>query len=191
MSSRIQLNTVDAVFGYVRQNCIHSVPKAITRICVLYFKECTKILWRGKRLRNLLSSQCNEVFQERIKITPDITITIWIAPNGINNKVNKREGQFCVGIVLKSCSIAKSVDYFDDNTIDMEVIIHSFKIKYKDNGEILCYPSLNAYQLKRVTEFKWNVDKTMIDKFKNWPNDIAKYGSPVIDNSSVVCKPNG
>ena len=59
----------------------------------------------------------------------------------------------------------------------------------KNNDKICYYPSLSAYQLKRVSIFEWNGDKNMIDQSKKWPNRTTING-PIMDNLFVVCYPN-
>ena len=122
---------------------------------------------------------------DKIKLTPDVTITVAIAPNGIKTK-----GRFYVGI--NSCSMTDNVDYFeigwtqscydkiiedspgipkfhgvfrfehelkaDENNMAagwigllsqfkntkqliMEFMIHSLRIKYKNNDKLWYYPS--------------------------------------------------
>ena len=63
-------------------------------------------------------------------------------------------------------------------------IIHSLRIKYKDDRKTLYYPSIKAHQLRQISKLKWNVDKTLIDKFKNWSNAIG-FNGPLMDNLPV------
>ena len=231
MSFKTKTEKSLAVFGYCRQGYQHSVPESLIKICLLYFDECIYFVWKGKRLKNLLSLPFGAQSEHTIKITPDISILIAIAPNG-----KTFEGIFNVGI--RSCSMRNNIDYFEicweqncyDKSIknslnignykgvlkfnqngstkdeggalgllsqfenakqlNMEFIIHSLKIKYKNKDKLWYYPSLKSHQLKQESVFKWNVDKEMINRFKNWLNGVPING-PILDNLSVCCMPNG
>ena len=93
--------------------------------------------------------------------------------------------------LFRFASIGHKSQFKDTQQLSMAFTIHSLKIKYKTINKILYHPSSNLarHQLKAVSNFKWNVDKKMIDKFKNWPNDSSFASPKILDNLCIVCGP--
>ena len=73
--------------------------------------------------------------------------------------------------------------------LTFKFIIHSIIIKYKKDKETLYYPSMESMKLKEKIRFAWNVDKTLIESFKNYKR--FGFSSPIFDNVSIKCYPNG
>lgn len=98
MSSLRTNNQIGAVSGWIRQNYKHKIPEAIIKLCGGFYNQNIEMLWRGKKLEELLSLECGVAFRSHvITLTPDLSIVIVIEPNG---KSEKHEGLFLVGIQL-------------------------------------------------------------------------------------------
>lgn len=69
-------------------------------------------------------------------------------------------------------------------------MIHALVIKYKKEQQPLYYPSLKSLTLKKTVHFKWNVEKELIESFKDYTNGF-RFDSPIFDHIFITCSPNG
>ena len=68
--------------------------------------------------------------------------------------------------------------------------IHSLTIKYKQDNQPLYYPSLNSMKFQEQQNFTWNVDKKLIESFKDYLNGFP-FSSPIFNNMFINCYRNG
>ena len=78
----------------------------------------------------------------------------------------------------------------EQNSLTFTFKIHSLLIKYKASPKFLYYPSFASVTLREKTEFTWNVDKSLIGRFKEYLSG-EYYDSPIFDNLCIICHPNG
>lgn len=76
------------------------------------------------------------------------------------------------------------------NKITLLFSIHSLVMKYQDSPKMLYYPSLQSVKLKEKTKYQWKIDKSLINKFKEYSHG-DHYDSPSTNNVCIVCYPNG
>ena len=121
---------------------------------------------------------CTFVWQHSL-IEPQCSC-IWWKKRDFNNK-RKR--------AWLSCTKFSEIQYITE--ITYQFTIHSLMIKYKDNNkDILYYPSLDAFKYKQVSSIEWNVDKSLVHRFRRYSNGL-RFISPKMENLMIVAFPNG
>ena len=74
----------------------------------------------------------------------------------------------------------------EQNSVTFTFKIYSLMIKYKESSKFSFYPSVESVKLRGKTKFTWNVEKSLIERFKEYSSG-EYHDSPIFDNLCIVC----
>ena len=128
-----------ALIGYIRQNYRHNVPEAITKICLSFFTKYDQIVWRGEKLKQLLSSENGQYDNHTVRFNKDVSFVISVASNGFDGN---HIGNLDVGVTINS--ISNDIDHvilcWTQQLVDHNMNILSSKDTFKYDKTVLNRP---------------------------------------------------
>eukprot|EP01084_Bolivina_argentea_P062054 113466_1 len=225
--------TKKIVFGYIHHFCGYLMAVDVTNLCVLFFDEELRCIFKEEKLKKLLSMNNGEcVYTQDIQYNDDLTFWCTLVPNGLRTKPMYDK---CIGYLqsflsikiksekVKHCTVSFTL-YCDEleaeyralkrfksttsksgflcdlklseckklNQLTFRCIIHCLTIQYNKECDYkqLYYPSKTKVIFQINLKFKWNLNASLLEKFKNCVCG-QRYNSPNFGNFCLCIAPNG